>query len=230
MDADQKTVRISQIYRHYKIMPTLQLHQLRVAAVAKCIATNCKEKIDENSLIAGSLLHDMGNIIKFDLTLYPEFLEPEGLEYWDRVQNSYKDLYGEDEHAATNKIAKEIGVTDEIYKVIDSIGFSHALKLVDTDNFTYKIACYSDHRVSPAGVRPLKERIEDGNKRFVVNKRINNPEKFMEKTNYIEKEGAMFKLEEQIFEVCSISADDIIEEKIEPIIEELKEFEVKVVN
>ena len=86
---------IQQIYSDYKIMPNLQLHQLRVASVAKIIAENFKEKLDKESIVIACLFHDMGNIIKFNFSYFTEFLKPEGLEYWQAVKNEYiKHLQG----------------------------------------------------------------------------------------------------------------------------------------
>ncbi len=57
---------IIQIYSQYKIMPTLQQHQLRVAGVAKQICDSISEPIDKEVVVDVCLVHDMGNIIKFD--------------------------------------------------------------------------------------------------------------------------------------------------------------------
>jgi len=62
-------------------MPSLQLHMFRVAGVASVICENFKqpELINQDDIVSACLLHDMGNIIKFNLSLFPQFLEPEGL-------------------------------------------------------------------------------------------------------------------------------------------------------
>ena len=86
-------MKISEIYRKYRIPPQLQLHQLRVASIAKYICDNLKVPVDIEEVVSADLLHDMGNIIKFDLSLFPEYLEPEGLEYWQGVKNDFHDLF-----------------------------------------------------------------------------------------------------------------------------------------
>jgi len=78
-----------EIYREYRLMPSLSLHQLRVAAVAKLICDSFKERIDTNNVVLACLYHDMGNIIKFDLNYFPEFTKPEGLEYWQKIKEDY---------------------------------------------------------------------------------------------------------------------------------------------
>ena len=65
---------IFNIYAKYKIPPQLQTHQLRVAAVAKTICEHLWPKLsDMRTIISTCLVHDMGNIIKFDLDKFPKF-------------------------------------------------------------------------------------------------------------------------------------------------------------
>ena len=59
--------KITDIYNEYKIMPHLQMHQLRVAAVASVICDSIDFDLDKNLVITTCLLHDMGNVIKFNL-------------------------------------------------------------------------------------------------------------------------------------------------------------------
>src|SRR3989344_8748672 len=98
-----------EIYSAYKIMPSLQLHQLRVAAVAKLLCEGCTKPINEHDVILACLFHDMGNIIKSELSYFPDFTEPEGVEYWERVKADFVEAYGTDSHTANIAIAKEIG-------------------------------------------------------------------------------------------------------------------------
>ena len=84
---------ITDIYTEYRIPPALQLHQFRVTGVALQIIGSIDVAVDADSIIVACLLHDMGNIIKFNLDYFPEFLEPEGLEYWQYVQNEFIEKY-----------------------------------------------------------------------------------------------------------------------------------------
>ena len=60
---------ISQIYNKYSIPINLKKHMLRVAAVGKIICDNTKDiKINKNLIIKTLLLHDIGNILKFDFS------------------------------------------------------------------------------------------------------------------------------------------------------------------
>jgi 5'-deoxynucleotidase YfbR-like HD superfamily hydrolase len=87
-------------------MQNLQDHQLRVAAVASIICDSFDFLINKEKIIKVCLLHDMGNIIKFQLDYFPELNKPEGLEYWQNVQKEFIAKYGPNEHNATMKIMR----------------------------------------------------------------------------------------------------------------------------
>ena len=60
-------MKIIDIYNKYHIPKTLQLHMLRVSACAMLILDNWNgNKLDKESIIKVSLLHDMGNIAKIN--------------------------------------------------------------------------------------------------------------------------------------------------------------------
>lgn len=202
-------------------MPTLQLHQLRVAAVAKIITDNFVGNLDKEGVVKACLVHDMGNIIKFDLTYFPEFVEPEGLEYWQTVKNEYISKYGTDEHKATMDIAKEINLPENVMDCLHNIGFSKSTKNADSVSFENKIAAYSDMRVSPHGVISMEERIDEGNKRYKgkVGHSIGSD-------NFFTLSDSLRTMEAQIFEKVSIKPEDITDEKVNDIIEELKNITI----
>lgn len=211
---------ILQIYKHYKIMTQLQLHQLRVTAVAKQIIDDFNEKLGEKEIITACLLHDMGNIIKFNLDLYPEFNEPEGTKYWERVRQEFVDKYGEEEHAATHAIAREIGISDRAYEILEAIGFANSIKNAKHSDFSKKIAAYADDRVDVTGIMSVDQRLKLGNKRY--QKRKNNH--VTQDVDYDTHVHAIKELEKQIFEKCSIGPEEIDDSSVEPIIDRLKNF------
>ena len=147
-------------------MPELRRHQLRVAGVAEQICLK-SSGVDGVAVVTACLLHDMGNIIKFDLAHFPEFTEPLGFEYWEGVKKMFIDKYGAEEHQATLKIAKEIGVSEKIITCMKSIGFSHTSENISFDiSMERKICAYADQRVGPHGVVSTEERLSDGRKRY----------------------------------------------------------------
>lgn len=99
---------IAQIYSDFRIMPNLQLHQLRVAAVAKTVCNRFTFECDTAHVVVACLIHDMGNIIKSKLDRFPAWTEAADLKYWEQVKRNFIAQYGEDERAATLAIAREL--------------------------------------------------------------------------------------------------------------------------
>lgn len=238
-------MKITDIYTKYQIMLSLQLHQLRVASVAQLICDSFIEKneIESRSVVTACLLHDMGNIIKSDLSYFPDFVKPEGLDYWQKIKDDFIDKYGRDEHVATKIIASEIFETDlrfknyeeknnhksyfinhnssiKVMELLDAIGFSNAKIDYESENFNKKIAIYSDMRVMPRSVDSMKNRLEDGRIRFKQKSKKYDQAHFDEMVSYLEK------IELQIFERANISPADIDNEKIEKILPQIREFEI----
>jgi len=163
-------MQILKIYEKYKIIPALQEHMFRVSSVAMMIAKHMTIDVDIDYITKAALLHDMGNILKFNLSFFPEFLKPEGLEYWKLIQNEYKEKYGNDEHMATFKIISEIGVSSHINELVHAYGFAQSITILADHDYSKKISLYSDHRVGPYGIRSLIEKINNGRIRYKENK------------------------------------------------------------
>src|SRR6185436_12957768 len=115
--------KINELYDEYKIMPNLREHMFRVAAVASLICDNFEGEINKKDIVSACLLHDMGNIVKFKLDLHPHLNEPKGMEYWQQVQEEFRNKYSNDDHLANCLIAKEIGVNKRVVELIESISF-----------------------------------------------------------------------------------------------------------
>jgi len=154
------------IYEAYRVMPSLQLHQLRVAAVGQMVCEALTQEVNVGEVTLACLFHDMGNIIKSDLSRYPEFLEPEGLAHWEAVKADYIARYGADTHAANVAIAKEIGLPEHVVRIIDSIGFSNIQAIAAGTWLELKIVEYGDIRVGPHGVVSLEARFADALERY----------------------------------------------------------------
>src|SRR6266404_1725530 len=116
--------KILDIYKEYKIMPTLQEHMFRVAAVASLLCDNFTKPVNKEDIILACLLHDIGNIVKFHLNYFPEFNKPEGIKYWQKIQDEFIEKYGDDDHVATVAIMKELGVSRNLIFLVDKIDFS----------------------------------------------------------------------------------------------------------
>ena len=211
-----------EIYEAYKIMPDLQLHQLRVASVGKLISDNFKEPVNKNDVIRACLFHDMGNILKFDLTYYPESIEPKGLAYWEGVKEKYKEKYGTDQHEASLMIAREIGLSEQVVHLISLVSFSGLQQTLAQISYEPKIVEYADCRVAPYGIVSIRERFIDGRKRYLnrFHKKEDNDVHFEALTE------AGYEVERQIFTKCTITPEDITDETAAPLIKELWEYPI----
>ena len=222
---DKMVMSIEEIYKKYKIMPNLQEHMLRVAAVASIICDNFEDQLPKEEIITACLLHDMGNIIKFKMDVIPEFFQPEGLECWQEIKNEYIKKYGENEHEATMKIIKdELGLPDKITFLVDQIRFSYTCRHRDSDDFNTKITHYSDGRVNPYGIVSYEERMNEGKKRYKDHKSTFGEMNEEEREKLVD---CGREIEKQIFSKCKIKPEDINDESVRPIISELRNFVIK---
>lgn len=212
---------ILEIYDEYGIMPQLVEHQLRVAAVARAIVDVFPGPLHVDELISACLLHDMGNILKFDLAYFPEFLQPQGLAYWEGVKERWRSKYGSDEHAATLAIAREIGVSDLTLDYIDAVGFSNAVANEKSNVFEKKIAPYADMRVAPYGITTLAERMEDANRRYAAHFNDAGSE-----SKIVMSREALRQMERQIFTRVNLAPEDITAASCEKYIPALKRYQV----
>jgi hypothetical protein len=213
-------MKIQDIYQQYQIMPSLQEHMLTVAAVAAEICDHFQGPVvDKSSIVSACLLHDMGNIIKFDLTRFPDFLKPKGLDYWQKIKEDYIERYGDDEFVASELIVEEINVTPRVKELIQAISLLQAKENHFSSDYGRKICEYADNRVSPWGITSLSKRLDDLADRY-------------QKTHPIDdsKRGDLFnyslKMEKQIFQYCNISPDEITKSRVSDTIDSLKSFVV----
>lgn len=213
---------IAHLYRTYDIMPTLQQHMFRVAAVAKYMCTHFNgPPIDTTLIVAACLLHDMGNILKFDLTRFPDFLEPKGLMYWEKVQDKFRERYGANEHVATELILEEIGVVSRVKELVQSIGFFQAQSNVENSDFEKKMCDYADTRVDPHGIVSLEDRLKDLHRRYI--KLFPSQDDLKRRDHFAE---LMYQLEGQVFAHCTARPEEITNEALNGTITSLAHFVV----
>lgn len=217
---------VNEIYERYRIMPGLQLHQLRVAAVAQTICDDSLREIDAHSVILAGLFHDMANIIKSDLGLFPELLEPLGIAHWQPIKAEFLAMYGTNEHVAARRIGEEIGLPREALALIDGVGFSNLDFIRDEGTFEQKIIEYADLRVGPHGVLSMPARLEEAHQRYRHRYNDENNDIPHTEESYEHLRQAAFDIEQQIFADCSIAPDEITEASVQPYIEKLRDLSI----
>jgi hypothetical protein len=212
--------KITEIYKEYRIMPMLAIHQMRVAGVAMQICGSLDIEVDTQSVVKACLLHDMGNIIKFKLDKFPEWNEPEGTEYWEKVKYDFILKYGNHEHHASIKIVEEIGVSTRIKDLVNCVD-SSSVEIIKMDNdFCKKICIYADNRVNPHNIVSIEERNLEAKKRYE-----NHPNSFGdEEREFFAKN--IREIEKQIFSHCKIKPEDINDESIKNYLEKLQDFSI----
>lgn len=211
-----------QFYEYYRIMPNLQLHQLRVAAVAKMICDDLTREVDTHTVILAGLFHDMGNILKSDLATFPEFNEPEGVAHWQLIKDDFARKYGTDEHHATTAIAREIGISKDAMRCMGGIGFSKLIETRDSDSFEQKICEYADLRVGPHGVLSMGGRIDEASGRY----RGRHTDMPSDNEQFEQLKAAAYEIEQQIFAEATIAPEDVTEQSIQQLIAELRSYPV----
>lgn len=137
---------------------------LRVAGVGKIICDNLKEEfVDKELVVKTLLLHDMGNIIKFDFDRI-ELLDVSDLKRvgeLKRIQSDFINKYGPHTDKATLYIINEITRDN---RIIDLCANSHGQNLhqfLDSNEWDKKICFYSDMRVGPKSIVSINERFKD---------------------------------------------------------------------
>jgi hypothetical protein len=214
--------KISDVYKNYKISQSLQLHQLRVAAVAKQICDNLNSPVDTEVVVTACLLHDMGNILKFTFDSPDEWFEPEGKDYWRKVQQETAQKYDTwDEHQLSIIVAKELGVKFEVLTCIESIDFGRTIETLARPEIEPKICDYADLRVTPYGVVSLDERLEEGNKRY-----RNRPGKWLAEDVREKILQACHDNEDNLFASSKLKPEDITDKTTAPTVEQLKAYEI----
>ncbi|MGD0665386.1 MAG: HD domain-containing protein [Rhabdochlamydiaceae bacterium] len=183
---------INEIYERFNIMPYLQLHMRRVAAVGELILS-AESDASKDDVVAALLLHDLGNIVKFRL-------EEEDAT-WKKIQQEMIAKYGSVDHGATEKMVHELGVNDRVASLIAGMGFDNLPGVIESSDRELKICLYSDQRVAPYGVVSLQERFADLRKRY---KGTALASRFDE----AQEERALL-LEQQIFNDLSLKPSEI---------------------
>lgn len=210
---------ILDIYTDYKVMPQLQEHQLRVAAVAQQLCTPAL-RVNTDHVMTACLVHDMANIIKFDLKVFPEFLQPQGLGYWQGVRQAYIDTYGPDEHRASLKIAADLGLAGPVVDLIRMIGFPYISEVTQSGDLERKICCYADQRVAPYGVATIQQRLDEGRKRYAhrTDHKLN--------LNFEIIASDLVTLESQVLAATNLLATDITDASIKNNFLALKAYQI----
>lgn len=202
-------MKIKEIYKKFKISPNLQDHMLTVASTVIFLKDNWQgEKIDWNKIVKAALLHDLGNIVKFDMDKFPDLMREEvkRIDYWKKVQRETIAKYGSEDHKVTEKMLRELNVKEDVIKTILEKSFGNSEMTVFRKDWNTKILLYCDVKTSPTGLVTLDERIVDIKRRMP---------KYTNKPNFSKIVKAIKELEKQIQTNLKIPISRISDKSVE---------------
>ena len=167
---------IVDIYDRFSIPPNLRMHMFRVAGVGTLICNAWKgPPIDREDIVAVLLLHDLGNIVKFDFSSAKgiNFLpgeEKQRINFWRGVKSWVKKKYGTTDHVATINMVKELQIESKLMHLVEEMANAEDLEfdLATSENWNLKILVYSDVRVGPFGVISMQDRFKDLLERYTA--------------------------------------------------------------
>jgi hypothetical protein len=195
---------ISEVYSKFRIPPNLQEHMLRVCSIVEFISQHLNNKvtIDWKLVREITLLHDLGNIVKFDFEKHPEFLgkEEENVEYWKQTQKQIISQYGSNDHDVTKKMLEEVNLNKESIEIILNKSFGNSVSVSNSKSWPLKILYYADLRTLPFGVGNLEERINDIKSRMP---------QYTSRPDFEDLVSACKNVEKQIQENIDISVNEI---------------------
>lgn len=196
------------------------MHMLRVAAFGTIVTDKFDPNItiDRESLLKAMLIHDMGNILKFDMNVTRSLgINEEQIRIIEIIQSEFRQKYGSDEHTATYAIAHEIGVPPKAHHILTNMGSSKIKHMISTDDWEVKIATYADNRIDPRGVTTLMKRWQD-----VLDRYKGTAHKLGDAVEVEERKNHSFELERQIQSKCNLDLQNINDSTIAPYIERVR--------
>lgn len=195
MESKKIIQNIHSIYDNYCVPDNVRMHMMRVAAVSELICDKMKPKINSDDLVAVSLIHDLGNIVKMDFDHKEKVLllckkDRCNLDYLRVKQKEFWEKYGKDDNCANDLIAEEMGVNKRVLYLLKHKGIEERETNFWVNDLELMILFYADGRVSPKGVTSIKKRLKEYVKRYELHKdplRVERSKKFLEFSLSVEK-------------------------------------------
>ena len=219
MDSIQVRSSINAIYDRFLIPPNLRLHMYRAGSVAEIVCDNWKgAKPNCDDAIAACLLHDIGNIVKFDLD-NPASVELLGMDAKNLsrlkiVKQEAMAKYGDTDYKATHSMLEELGIAERVIYIIDRMGdlLGGLEPGLEEDN-ELMICEYCDWRVSPKGIMTVEDRFKD----FAYRARMSSSKELRGRGIFViaHLQHAL-ELERKLFAKTRTSPDRIDDKSIKP--------------
>jgi hypothetical protein len=211
MDSSEIISNIHSVYSKFDLPSNLRMHCFRTASISELVCENWSgPEIDKEDVVATLLLHDLGNLIKYDFSSTSLLAREDAmnLDYWKQKQKETVAKYGSSETEATLRMAEEIGISERMMFLLKGHeGIADwVCAVLGSSDWEMKIIAYSDCRVSPSEVVGIKERFDD-----LIKRRKGKP---IEET-YKKLYPSVVELEKQLSEKMSIAPSQINDKSIE---------------
>jgi hypothetical protein len=209
---------IRDLYDRYTIMPQLVTHQLRVGGIVRIITADWSDQDMARECVTTALVHDLGNIVKFDLVNHNAALlgKLDNAHYWRAIQKDQRERYGSDAHTATCAMLQDAGLSlyhDYIQEECHLFDTIDTLSDYSTFSHPATLTLYADSRVTTERVATLEERIVDLETRY--GKRRND-------------RVWAHRLEEYVQGMSTVLVSQIVESDVAALFDELLSYNIQV--
>lgn len=212
---------IQDVYTQYNTPGNLQRHMLDVAGMVCAIKDKwIGRDVDWGATLTAALLHDVGNIVKFDLDKYPHLLgsEQPRIEYWRDVQQSTIKKYGNNDHVATTMMLQEMSISKKIIQIISKKSFGNSAQLRNSNDSESRLLLYCDLRILPGGLGSLDSRLKDIKERLT---------KYSRRTDFDDLVDACYDIEDDINRSVSLDIRaDIDTQALDTFTKNLRQYEL----
>ncbi len=206
-----------QIFERYRLPQLLQTHLWRTASLMELLLNHWHgPELDKELLIETMLLHDLGNLVKFDLTdTTPIMLLSETeLPMYRALQAKWHQKYGKVVDAVTVSFIKELRLANG--PTMSQIILAHTdgtqATTVAQNDWSQKLCDYTDFRIAPHGLVTLQQRFDDLSKRYAARESgWKTPEKVAEKLSFFTT------IETQLQAQIGRDLDQIVAADLEPL-------------
>ena len=222
MESGEICSSIWSIYDRFVIPSNLRLHMCRVASVADIICDNWEgARINKQDIEAACLLHDIGNIAKFDFTRKDtvRLLGEDGkdIDHWKKVKEGVVARYGKSDHEASHNMLVELGVGRRPLSIIEGMGRIFEERGEGQENdYELMIPSYSDCRVKPEGVSSITDRFTEFAERCKDNPSAEMRARGVFVVSHLSR---ALEMERDIFAKERIKPRDINDKSIKPYLE-----------
>lgn len=149
---------VAEIFARYHTPSDLQRHQREVAMVASYLSDHWQgNSVNKDLLIQSALLHDLGNLVKFQRPFLGNM--GERAEYWQKVQDEQRARFGQDAKQATLQMVDELGLGQTVGAVLRDMEVLFAGG--ETVRVEAQLVECSDLMVTPEGIVGYERRKRD---------------------------------------------------------------------